>query len=75
MGSVNCSFISYHFSSQIEQENDVDIEEHGITYKQKMKFNQTSGVQTIIVPQHLDIDASTTLILEHLVRLTSTTQM
>ena len=51
---------------QIEEieDHDIDIEEHGITYKQNIKYNKTSGTMTIFVPQHLDIDSSTTLIHE-----------
>ena len=47
------------------EDHDIDIEEHGLTYKQNIKYNKTSGIMTIFVPQHLDIDASTTVIDEH----------
>ena len=51
------------FNKEIE-DHDIDIKEHGITYKQNIKYNKTSRIMTIFVPKHLDIDSSTTLIHE-----------
>lgn len=44
------------------EEHDIDILEHGVNYKQHVSYNKITKILTIFVPQHLDIDSSTTKI-------------
>ena len=60
-------FMSYIFipftSQELDiEEHDIDILEHGVNYKQHVSYNKVNNILTIFVPQHLDIDSSTTKI-------------